>query len=68
VELGTARFPSGVAAAADDWTKGFAPFHQAIAAAVLPPRRPTRDPANRQRINAILDAVTNAAVQREKTG
>jgi len=68
VELGTARFPSGVAAAADDWTKGFAPFHQAISAAVLPPRRPTRDPANRQRINAILDAVTNAANQRDKTG
>lgn len=67
IELGVPRFPTGVAAAADDWTRGFAPFHQAISAATLPPRRPTRDPANRQRINAILDAVTQAAIQRERT-
>lgn len=68
VTLGTARFPSGVAAAAPDWTAGFAPYHQAISAAQLPPRRPTRDPANRQRINAILDAVIRAADQAQRAG
>lgn len=66
VELGVGRFPSGVAAASGDWTKGFAPYHQAIAAATLPPRRPTRDPANRQRINAILDAVIKTAQQQQQ--
>lgn len=66
--LGTARFPSGVAAAAPDWTAGFAPYHQAISAVQLPPRRPTRDPANRQRINAILDAVIRAADQQQRAG
>lgn len=66
--LGAARFPSGVAAAAPDWTTGFAPYHQAISAATLPPRRPTRDPANRLRINAILDAVIRTADQQMKAG
>ncbi|MFQ5778707.1 MAG: hypothetical protein ACE5IP_11940 [Terriglobia bacterium] len=68
IELGVPRFPTGVAAAADEWTRGFAPFHQAISAVQLAPRRPKRDPANRQRINQILDAVTNAAIQRDRTG
>lgn len=66
VTLGTARFPSGVAAASGEWAKGFQPFHAAIAAAQLPPRRPKRDPANRQRINAVLDAVTAVATQRDR--
>lgn len=68
IELGVARFPSGVAAASGEWTRGFAPFHQAISAVQLSPRRPKRDPANRQRINQILDAVTAAAVARDRTG
>lgn len=66
VELGVPRFGPGVAAAADDWTRGFAPIHRAIAAVQLPPRRPKRDPANRQRINAMLDAITAAAVAAER--
>jgi len=68
VMLGTARFPSGVAAASGEWAKGFQPFHAAIASVQLPPRRPKRDPANRNRINAILDAVTAVAVARDRTG
>jgi hypothetical protein len=65
--LGAQRFPSGVAMAAPDWTAGFAPYHQAISAAQLPPRRPARDPANRLRINAILDAVIRTADQQMKS-
>lgn len=68
VELGVPRFPTGVAAAADEWTRGFQPFHAAISAVQLPPRRPKRDPANRQRINAVLDAVIAAAATRDRTG
>jgi len=67
VELGTSRFPSGVAAASADWAKGFQPFHAAISGATLPPRRPRRDPANRERINAILNAVIGAAQARDRS-
>jgi hypothetical protein len=61
--LGSARFGPGVAAATDDYSRGFAPYREAIAGAQLPARRPRRDPGNRQRINAVLDAVV-AAKQR----
>lgn len=61
INLGVPRFPTGVAGAQDDYSRGFAPFREAIAAVQLPPRRPTRDPANRQRINAVLDAIIAAA-------
>lgn len=57
--LGTARFGPGVAAATDDYSRGFAPYREAIASAVLPARRPRRDPANRQRINAVLDKIVD---------
>ena len=58
--LGTARFGPGVAAAADDFSRGFAPYREAIAGAKLSPRRPRRDPGNRTRINEVLDAIVGA--------
>ncbi len=66
LELGAARFGPGVAAAADDFARGFAPIREAIAAVQLPPRRPRRDPANLQRVNAIVNAIIAAAQQRER--
>lgn len=68
LELGVQRFPAGVAAAANEWTQGFAPFHQAIAGVQLQPRRPKRDPANRVRINQILDAIISTARAQEQRG
>jgi len=67
VQLGVGRFGPGVAAAGPDWTAGFAPYHAAISAVQLAPRRPTRDPANRQRINQILDAVIATATAQQRT-
>jgi len=68
VELGTARFGPGVAAAAPEYTSGFGPIREAIAAATLPPRRPRRDPGNLQRVNAIVQAIVAAAQARERAG
>ena len=65
LELGTQRFGPGVAVAADDFARGFAPIREAIAAVVLPPRRPRRDPANLQRVTAVVNAIVAAARQRE---
>ena len=66
LELGTVRFGPGVAAAADDFSRGFAPIREAIAAVQLPPRRPRRDPANLQRVNAMVTAIVAAAQNRER--
>ena len=63
IALGPSRFPTGVAAAADDFARGFAPYREAIASVVLPARRPRRDPGNRGRINAVLDAIVAAKVR-----
>lgn len=63
--LGTARFGPGVAAAADDYSRGFAPIREGIAAARLSPRGPRRDPRNRTRINEMLDSIIGAS-QRSK--
>jgi hypothetical protein len=51
--LGAQRFVTGVQAAEGDWSKGAAPYLQAIASLDLPPRRPKGDPANMQRAQAV---------------
>lgn len=51
--LGAQRYPSGVAAAEGDWSKGSAEYLDAIRGMDLPPRRPKGDPANAARANAI---------------
>ncbi|MFQ5986636.1 MAG: hypothetical protein ACE5KQ_04700 [Thermoplasmata archaeon] len=66
LELGTVRFGPGVAAAAEDFSRGFAPIREAIAAVTLPPRRPRRDPANLQRVSAVVNAVVAAAQARDR--
>lgn len=66
--LGTARFGPGVAAASDDFARGFAPIREGIAAARLSPRGPRRDPRNRTRINENLDAIIAASQRARGTG
>lgn len=51
--LGAQRFPTGVAAAEGDWSKGASPYLDAIRNMDLPPRRPKGDPANQQRAAAV---------------
>src|SRR5574341_2412842 len=65
--LGTARFGPGVAAAADDYSRGFAPIREGIAAARLSPRGPRRDPRNRTRLNEMLDSIIGASQQSKGT-
>lgn len=57
-ELGTQRYGPGVQAAKGDYETGFAPYQNAIASAVLPPRGPRRSPQNLQRVNAIVQAIS----------
>lgn len=67
IEKGVARFAPGVAASADEYSRGFAPFRQAVEALQLPPRRPRRDPGNLQRVNAVVTAMIQTARQQEGT-
>lgn len=55
--LGVQRWGPGVAEAEGDYAKGFAPFREAIASCVLPPRYARRDPRNMARVKAIVDAL-----------
>ena len=54
---GPGRFAEGVSIGKDDWQKGFAPYHSAIASLNLPPRGPKGDPKNLQRVTAVANAL-----------
>jgi len=62
LEKGTQRWGPGVQIAEGDYSKGFAPYRQAISAVTLPPRYARRDPRNLARVNAIVDALVKAKV------
>lgn len=55
IEKGVARWPTGVAAAGPEFEKGFGPFRDALERLTLPPRRARRDPANLNRVKAVVD-------------
>jgi len=55
VEKGTQRFGPGVQLAQEAYQAGFAPFREAIARVVLPPRFARRDPRNLERVRAVVD-------------
>jgi len=54
---GVRNWGPGVAEAKGDYQAGFAPYHAAIAAVVLPPRYARRDPRNLARVKAVVDAL-----------
>lgn len=58
LKLGPARYGPGVTIAQPDFEAGFAPYREAIAATVLPPRGPRRSPQNLQRVNAMVAAIS----------
>jgi len=60
LELGPSRFATGTQAAKPDFEKGFGPFRQVIESTTLPPRRPTGDPGNIERVRAMALAWRNA--------
>lgn len=61
---GSVRYGPGVAVAGPAYEKGYSPYHAAIAALTLPPRRARRDPANLQRVAAIATALGRLKEQR----
>lgn len=54
---GVRNWGPGVQEAKGDYAAGFAPYHAAISACVLPPRYARRDPRNLARVKAIVDAL-----------
>lgn len=63
IELGSARFASGIAAAASDYSSGFAPFRDVIAGLTLPPRGPRGSAGNLQRVAIITEALHQRRIQ-----
>lgn len=62
LEKGPGRFSEGVYIASDDYSKGFAPYHEAIARTDLGPRFPKRDPRNLERVRKVVDALVTEKV------
>jgi hypothetical protein len=56
--VGPGRFSEGVYKAEDDYSKGFAPYRDAIDRVDLGPRYPRRDPRNLERVKKVVDALT----------
>ena len=59
---GAVRYGPGVAAAKEDYTKGFAPFLSVIQGLTLSPRGPKGDPANYNRSQEVGTALHNAKI------
>lgn len=55
IKLGVPRFGPGIRDSGEAYSVGFAPYHSALAALVLPPRYARRDDRNRARFNAVVD-------------
>ena len=62
IEKGARRYPEGVAVGAGEYTSKVAPYLQALSSITLPPRGPSGDPRNLQRVSMI--ATTLAALKR----
>jgi len=56
MELGSARFASGVQASESAYSEGFAPYHQTLQSVSLPPRGSKGSPENLQRVAAVANA------------
>lgn len=54
---GVQRWAPGVSASVDRYQKGFAPYAEAIRATTLPPRGPTGDPGNIERVRIIAETL-----------
>jgi hypothetical protein len=63
VQKGPSRYTQGVQVGQDAYTKGFAPYHQAIESVQLPPRFPRGDPRNFDRVRAIGQALNQRRQQ-----
>lgn len=53
MKKGVPRYGQGIRESADAYSKGFAPYHSALAALTLPPRYARRDERNTARFEAV---------------
>ncbi|GAI99178.1 unnamed protein product [marine sediment metagenome] len=63
INVGTARFGPGVAAADTDYEEGFKPYRDVIAGTTLPERYATGDPRNIKRVEVIAKALHDKKVR-----
>ncbi len=63
---GPNRWTEGIAGAKDNYTKGFAPYHSAIAALDLPPRGPKGSPQNLDRVRVIAERLHQVKLDQAK--
>lgn len=61
--IGSTRYPQGVAAGQDAYASGFGPYADALRAVSLPPRAAKGSPQNIERVRAVADAL-----HKKKTG
>lgn len=63
ISKGVPRWGEGVRQAEGEYRAGFSPYHGVISRTALPPRGPSGDPANYQRVQAIGQALHDAKVR-----
>lgn len=63
IAKGVPRYPTGVAAAQDSYSAGFAPYHGVLSRITLPARGPRGAPQNMNRATAVAQAL-----YRQRTG
>lgn len=66
LKKGPGRWQQGVAQAAENFAKGFAPYREALASVQLPARGPKGDPNNIERVRVV--AATLNQVKRQLRG
>lgn len=64
VTVGPGRFAEGVRDAGPAYEAGFGPFRDVIANSTLPPRKPTGDPGNIDRVRVIAENLHKARLAR----
>lgn len=63
LKLGVGRYAAGVRFGITKYGKNFAPFRDVIEGVTLPPRGPTGDPANIDRVRLIAAALHDAKIK-----
>lgn len=66
IAVGAVRFGPGVAAAKQEYSEGFAPFLQIIAAIDLPPRGPRGSAQNLLRVETVANELHQARLTRTR--
>jgi|YNPMSStandDraft_2_1061718.scaffolds.fasta_scaffold35821_1 hypothetical protein len=58
--VGAQRYSQGIQQSGDRYERNFAPYRQVIESLQLPPRGPSGDPRNLERVRVVAEALHNA--------